>query len=66
MTTVTGSAVIALLLARRNHAAADLWAAAHVDEDWNAELWGEDAEARRIRAYKKTEFDAAALILGHG
>lgn len=66
VTSVTGSAVIALLLARRNHGAGDLWAAAHVDEDWNAELWGEDTEARRIRTYKKTEFDAAALILGHG
>lgn len=63
VTSITGSAVIALLLARGKHAAEALWSAAHVDEDWNAELWGEDAEAKRIRAYKRKEYDAAALIL---
>jgi chaperone required for assembly of F1-ATPase len=63
VTSITGSAVIALLLARGAHEAEALWSAAHVDEDWNAELWGEDAEAKRIRAYKRKEYDAAALIL---
>ncbi|NBN63713.1 ATPase [Microvirga tunisiensis] len=63
VTTITGSAVLALLLARGVSTPDQIWAAAHVDEDWNAELWGEDAEASRIRAYKRQEFDAATLIL---
>ncbi|WP_106755186.1 ATP12 family chaperone protein [Pannonibacter carbonis] len=63
VTSITGSAVIGFLLARGEHPAESLWAAAHVDEDWNAELWGEDDEARRIRTFKRSEYDAAALIL---
>lgn len=43
-----------------------LWAAATVDEAWQAELWGEDAEASRSLAAKRTEYDAAVRFLGLG
>ncbi|MET1410851.1 ATP12 family protein [Roseibium sp. HPY-6] len=62
-TSLTGSALLALAM-REGHLDADAaWTAAHVEEDFNIERWGEDAEAAHIRAYKRTEFDAAVLIL---
>lgn len=62
-TSLAGSAVLALALAEGRLSADDAWEAAHVEEDFNIERWGEDAEAAQIRAYKRAEFDAAALIL---
>lgn len=63
ITVLSGSALLALAL-REGHLDADsVWTAAHVEEDFNIERWGEDAEAARIRAYKRKEFDAAVLIL---
>src|ERR1700704_5263453 len=44
VTTLTGSALLALAL---KHGVLDpdqVWAAAHVDEDWNSEQWGVDEE----------------------
>ncbi|HEX2258046.1 MAG TPA: ATP12 family protein [Afifellaceae bacterium] len=63
-TTLTGSALLALALAEGGVGVDDAWAAAHVDEDWNMELWGEDAEALSRRARRFEEFRAAALALG--
>lgn len=62
-TTLTGSAVIALALARGAIGPDLAWAAAHVDEDWEIGLWGEDAEAAARRAARRRDFDAAALVL---
>lgn len=62
-TTLTGSALLALALAEAYLTTDAVWTAAHVEEDWNIERWGEDAEAQQVRAYKRREFDAAALIL---
>ena len=39
VTTLTGSALLALALARGRITADEAWAAAHVDEDWNMEQW---------------------------
>jgi chaperone required for assembly of F1-ATPase len=61
--TITGSALIALALAAGATAADKAWAAAHVDEDWNAAKWGEDPEVQARRAARRAEFDAAVLIL---
>jgi len=63
LTTLTGSALIALALAGRAIAADDAWAAAHVDEDWNMEQWGRDEMAMERRAFRRAEFDAAATVL---
>ncbi|MET0179051.1 MAG: ATP12 family protein [Novosphingobium sp.] len=37
-----------------------LWAAANLEEDWQAEQWGEDAEAAALRARRLRAFIAAA------
>jgi chaperone required for assembly of F1-ATPase len=62
-TTLTGSALIALALARGFVWADAAWQAAHVDEDWNIEQWGRDELAMERRAFRRAEFDAAAIVL---
>jgi chaperone required for assembly of F1-ATPase len=64
VTTLTGSALLALALKHRVRDADQVWAAAHVDEDWNAEQWGTDQEAAARRAARLVDFRAAAQILG--
>ena len=63
-TTLSGSALIALALLRGRLSADAAWQAAHVDEDWNMELWGHDEIALSQRAFRFAEFQAAAAILG--
>jgi chaperone required for assembly of F1-ATPase len=63
VTTLTGSALIALALARGGLRVEAAWAAAHVDEDWNMELWGRDAIALKRRGYRFAEMTAAARVL---
>jgi chaperone required for assembly of F1-ATPase len=61
--TLTGSALIALAFARGGVTLDDAWAAAHLDEDWNMELWGRDELALERRAARLAEMQAAATIL---
>ncbi len=49
VTSLTGSALLALALAMGRLSAEQAWAAAHVDEDWQIEQWGTDEEAFRRR-----------------
>ena len=63
VTTVTGSALLALALLRGLLDADQVWAAAHVDEDWNIEKWGIDEEVAARRAARLVDFKAAASIL---
>jgi chaperone required for assembly of F1-ATPase len=63
VTTLTGSALLALALAHGFRDAEAIWAAAHVDEDWNMEQWGRDELALDRRTARRAEFDAAALVL---
>jgi chaperone required for assembly of F1-ATPase len=63
ITTLTGSALIALALAHGQVSADAAWAAAHVDEDWNMEQWGRDSLALERRAFRFAEFQAAATVL---
>jgi chaperone required for assembly of F1-ATPase len=62
-TTLTGSALIALALARGRLTREEAWAAAHVDEDVQMAIWGEDEEAMERRARRRADFDAAATLL---
>lgn len=62
-TTITGSALLALSLGEGEMEADAVWQAACVDEDWNIEQWGMDHEAAAVRAARRRDFDAAALIL---
>jgi chaperone required for assembly of F1-ATPase len=61
-TSLTGSALIALALAHGKLNAEEAWAAANVDEDWNAEQWGADEDARARRAFRFAELQAAAKV----
>ena len=60
MTTLTGSAVLALAVAGRHLTVDAAWAIAHVDEDWQISRWGTDEEAQLRRAYRWAEMAAAA------
>lgn len=61
--TITGSALIALMLARGQLSADAAWAAAHVDEDFQIGNWGEDAEAAHRRAARYKEFVSCCRFL---
>jgi chaperone required for assembly of F1-ATPase len=63
VTTLTGSALIALKLAAGDLGLDDAWTAAHVDEDWNMEFWGRDELGMQRRAYRFAEMTAAAQVL---
>jgi chaperone required for assembly of F1-ATPase len=63
ITTLTGSALLALALLHGMCDADQVWVAAHVDEDWNSEKWGVDAEVAARRAARLVEFRAAVQVL---
>jgi chaperone required for assembly of F1-ATPase len=66
MTSLTGSALIALAVLAGRLSAEEAWAAAHVDEDWNMELWGQDELALERRGFRFVEMKAAAAVLALG
>ena len=61
MTSLTGSVLIALAVARGATTRRGAWAAAHVDEDFQIELWGADEEAMPRREARWRDFAAAAF-----
>lgn len=63
ITTLTGSAILALAIAKGEISGDDAWKLAHVDEDWTIEQWGEDAEAAARRAIREREMIAAVKML---
>ncbi|MDF0517853.1 ATPase [Bradyrhizobium yuanmingense] len=63
VTTLTGSALLALALDQGVRDADQVWAAAHVDEDWNVEQWGVDEEAAARRVARLKDFQAAVTVL---
>jgi chaperone required for assembly of F1-ATPase len=63
ITTLTGSALIALAMAQGRLSTEEAWAAAHVDEDWNIHQWGHDEQALERRAAREAEMQAAARVL---
>jgi len=63
ITTLTGSALLALALFHGEIDHAQAWASAHVDEDWNAEQWGLDEEMAARQAAKLIDFNAAVGVL---
>ncbi|MGO9004841.1 MAG: ATP12 family chaperone protein [Beijerinckiaceae bacterium] len=62
MTALTGSVLIALAVAAGEMSVTEAWAAAHVDEDFQIGLWGEDPEATARRARRFEEMAAAARL----
>jgi chaperone required for assembly of F1-ATPase len=55
--TLTGSCLLALMAQAHDYDADMIWAAAHVDEDYQISQWGEDDEAIARRQGRRREFD---------
>lgn len=64
MTSLTGSALIPLHCLAGGCTLQAAWDKAHVDEDYQIGLWGEDEEAQQRRAARWSEMQAAGLVLG--
>lgn len=60
---LSGSLVLGLAVARGVLEADLAWALSRVDETWQAEQWGADAEAEAAAARKAAEFRSAAQFL---
>ncbi len=63
MTSPAGSALLALAVDFGELDAEAAWAAGHVDEDWQIEQWGQDAEAVARRAARRRDMLAAVSLL---
>jgi chaperone required for assembly of F1-ATPase len=63
LTTLTGSALLATMVAAGKILPHAAWLAANVDEDWQIETWGEDAEASARRAGRLKEFSACVKFV---
>jgi chaperone required for assembly of F1-ATPase len=63
ITTLTSSGLLAVALAHRGLEPDEVWAAAHVDEDWQMSQWGRDELALQRRAFREAEFRAAVKVL---
>jgi chaperone required for assembly of F1-ATPase len=61
--TITGSAVLGLAFASGALTAEEAMRATQIDEDYQAELWGRDIEAERVRARRLAELKAAEAYL---
>jgi len=63
ITTLTGSALLAIAFAEKQLSAEEAWALAHLDEDWQIEHWGTDDEAFQRRENRWREMQAATATL---
>lgn len=63
MVTIGGSAVLALAHLQGSLDWEAAFDASRLDEDWQAEQWGADAEAQSARALRRAEYEAAARFL---
>ena len=63
LVTVSGSLVIALAVAEGAFPLAEAWAAASVEEQWQIDEWGDDAEAVAALAARRRDFEAGASFL---
>ncbi|MEL0251365.1 MAG: ATP12 family protein [Novosphingobium sp.] len=63
-TSLAASLVLGLAALRPGADLEALWDAANLEEDWQAELWGKDAEAMERREKRSAAFAAAARFAG--
>lgn len=61
--TITGTLVGALALADEAAGAEQLWLAATLDEEWQAEQWGDDDLALQAKAARRRDYEAAVRFL---
>lgn len=63
LVTLSGSLVLGLAVSRGALAPEAAWDLSRIDERWQAELWGEDAEAAAAVARRRADFMRAAQLL---
>ncbi len=63
LTTLTGSALLGLMLVDGAISPDDGWIAAHIDEDFQIAQWGQDFEAVRRRENRRRDYDASLQFL---
>lgn len=63
VTGITGSGILAIGFLHQLLTADEVWTAAHVDEDHQISLWGQDDEALDRRAKRRVEFDTAVAVV---
>lgn len=63
LVTLSGSAVLGLAVAEGSIEPGTAWAASRIDETWQAEQWGEDAEAAEQAAGREDAFLRAAWLI---
>jgi chaperone required for assembly of F1-ATPase len=63
LVTISGSLIVALALAEREIGVETAWAAAILDEAWQAEQWGADPLAAASLDARRAEFEAADQFL---
>ncbi len=63
LTTLTGSALLGLMLTAGAISAEQGWEAAHVEEDFQIATWGQDDEANARRAFRRIDFDGSLQFL---
>lgn len=63
ITGLTGSGLLAIALLHQLVTPDEVWTAAHVDEDHQIRLWGEDEEASERRGKRRVEFDVAVQVV---
>ena len=63
MASLSASLVIALAAIDRDADLDALWDAANLEEDWQADLWGKDAEALERRERRLAAFVSAARFV---
>lgn len=62
LTALSGSLLLALAVAEGRLTPEEGWSASRVDEEWQAEQWGRDAEAAAAAERRKAAFLAAARL----
>lgn len=63
LTTLTGSALLSLMLVGHRATQEQGWTAAHVDEDYQIAEWGADDEAMARRAARRQDYDALMRMI---
>ena len=63
LVTIGGSLVIALAVLEEAVSSEEAWDAVSVDDSWQLEQWGSDAEAEQALENRKRDFLAAARFL---
>jgi chaperone required for assembly of F1-ATPase len=63
LVTITGSLVMGLAVSQGYLAAETAWSLGRIDEDWQIEHWGADADAAAVADRRRVDLTNAARLL---